>query len=130
MIEQQKTPLPAHNRAPLNSEKAETDKPSQAAAPVSVEDQSTRKTDNEPLPGLQLQIAIPYVAVLLISFYLAVSNAGTNFKVAMAWLIVGIVSSQVVVDLATFSSPTAKARFSATYRILAGLVALGIAYLG
>lgn len=86
--------------------------------------------NSEPRPGLQLKIAIPYLAALLISFWLSISYAGENFKVAMAWLIVGVVSSQVVVDLATFSSPKIKANLSATYRIVGVLAVLCIAYLG
>jgi hypothetical protein len=131
MIEQQQTPVPTQSRNSLTVEKPTIDNPPQAAiTPATVTDQSPIVPAGKPFPRLQLKIAIPYLATLLISFYLATSNAGTNFKVAMAWLIVGIVSSQVVVDLAEFSSPRAKARFSATYRILAGLAALGIAYFG
>lgn len=85
-------------------------------------------TDSDPSPGRQLKIALTYLFTLLVAFYGVLSNAGQNFNVAMAWLIIAVVSSQVVVDLAAFRSPKAKAIFSALYRILAAFIVLGIAY--
>ena len=74
-------------------------------------------------------IVIFYVVMLIISMTFAICNADTNFKVSMAWIVVGIVSSQVAMDLTQFSSPQAKAGFSAIYRIAACLIMLAIVYL-
>jgi hypothetical protein len=81
-----------------------------------------------PKPRQQWVLGIIYLVALLFCFWMAISNAGT-LRIALAWVVAGIVASQIVVDLGKFSSPEAKAKFALFFRSVAGISALLAAYL-
>ena len=72
---------------------------------------------------------VVYVIVLILCFSAAAYYRDTNLKLALAWLLAGVVTSQIAIDLGKFSSPESKGRFSAVFRLIAAVIAVGGAYL-
>lgn len=76
----------------------------------------------------QWRLGAIYLIALLSCFGMALHWSGKDFKIAMAWVVAGIIASQIVVDLGRFSTPEAKVKFSVVFRSAAGIIALIAAY--
>ncbi len=78
----------------------------------------------------QIGLGLAYIVAMVAACIFALHYATATPRLAFAWLAVGIVASQIVIDLAVFPNPVSKGRFSALFRAIAIALVLLLAYFG
>ena len=101
---------------------------SKSNSPTDPKKQAAHDTSERPPSYFSSRSAIIYIVSLSVFYAFVSFNGQRDTKLALVCLIIGAVSSQIIIDLAEFSSSATKVLFVVATRILMGVCGLSIIY--